>query len=259
MDASIVSAITALRWTTGVALVLSLAFLGGSLCAPAIAASAPAAMTVPGASLPFAGRSWSIKAGAGLLGPGPNLFSGAPENVWVDAAGRLHLRITNRDGQWQAAEVILSESLGYGTYSFTVDSPIGTLDPNVVLGLFTWSDDPAYDHREIDVEFARWGNAGGPTNAQNVVQSNPLASSLNRFVQPSSAPSVHTFTWAHKSVTFASRTAGGQSIASWRYKGSGVPRPGGERTHINLWLDHGTPPVNGAAVEVVLSNFSFAR
>ena len=159
----------------------------------------------------------------------------------------------------QAAEVILNESLGYGTYSFTVSSPIGDLDPNVVLGLFTWSDDPAYHHREIDVEFARWGFAGGPTNAQYVVQSNALAGSLQRFAQPPSAPSLHTFTWARRDVTFSSRAAANQSIAGWRYTGSGVPRPGGERTHINLWLDHGRAPVSGAAVEVVLSNFSFAR
>lgn len=259
MHASLVSAITALRWTAGVALVLWLVSLGGPLSAPASAAGAPATVTVPAASLLFAGRSWSVKAGAGPLGPGPNLFSDSPQNVWVDAAGRLHLRITNRDGQWQAAEVILNESLGRGTYSFTVDSPIGTLDPNVVLGLFTWSDDPAYNHREIDVEFARWGNAAGPTNAQYVVQSSPLAGSLQRFAQPSSAPSVHAFTWARKSVAFASRTSGGESIADWRYSGSAVPRPGGERTHINLWLDNGRPPVDGASVEVVLSNFSFAR
>ncbi|MCA1689769.1 MAG: hypothetical protein LC720_04805, partial [Actinobacteria bacterium] len=82
---------------------------------------------------------------------------------------------------------------------------------------------------------------------------------IQRFVVPSSAPTVHAFTWEPKSVTFASRLAGGQTIASWRYPGSGIPRAGGERTHLNLWLNHGSPPVNGAEVEVVLSNFSFAR
>jgi hypothetical protein len=238
---------------------LLLVLLGGALSARAIAATAPGATPVGGASLLFAGRSWSVKSGPGPLGPGPNLFSNSPQNVWVDAMGQLHLAITNRDGQWQAAEVILNESLGYGTYSFTVSSPIGDLDPQVVLGLFTWSDDPAYHHREIDVEFARWGFAGGPTNAQYVVQSNALAGSLQRFAQPPSAPSLHTFTWARRDVTFSSRAAANQSIAGWRYTGSGVPRPGGERTHVNLWLDHGRAPVSGAAVEVVLSNFSFAR
>lgn len=70
--------------------------------------------------------------------------NGAPVDRWRDARALA-------GAPRQAAEVILSESLGYGTYSFTVSSPIGDLDPNVVLGLFTWSDDPAYHHREIDV------------------------------------------------------------------------------------------------------------
>ena len=140
-----------------------------------------------------------------------------------------------------------------------ISSPIGTLDPNVVLGLFTWNDDPAYHHRELDVEVARWGVAGGPTNAQYVVHSNNLDGTVQRFVAPSTAPTVHAFTWGQKSVTFASRSAGGLPIAGWRYTGSGIPRTGGERAHLNLWLDHGMPPVNGAEAEVVVSNFSFAR
>ncbi len=41
-----------------------------------------------------------MKASPGLVGPGPNVFSDSPENVWVDAAGQLHMRITARDGQW---------------------------------------------------------------------------------------------------------------------------------------------------------------
>ncbi|MDQ4089270.1 MAG: hypothetical protein M3163_03045 [Actinomycetota bacterium] len=48
--------------------------------------------------------------------------------------------------------------------------PGGRLDPNVVLGLFSWSDDPAYNYREIDIEVARWGDVAGDTNAQYVVQ-----------------------------------------------------------------------------------------
>ena len=90
---------------------LLLVLLGGALSARAIAATGPGATPVGGASLLFAGRSWSVKSGPGPLGPGPNLFSNSPQNVWVDAMGQLHLAITNRDGQWQAAEVILNESL----------------------------------------------------------------------------------------------------------------------------------------------------
>jgi hypothetical protein len=235
------------RLFAGAASLLCAALLA---CLPATAAAAT--------SVGFSGYAWGVKSSP-LTGPGPNAFSDSPANVWVDAAGALHMRITHRDGQWQCAEVVLDRSLGYGTYAFDVASPVGALDPNVVLGLFTWDDDPAYNHREIDIEFARWGNAADPTNAQYVVQPYTTASNLKRFWQPATAPSVHSFAWASKSVTFASAAATGQSIASRRYSGKSVPRPGAERTRINLWLQGGVPPVDGSEVEVVLSGFTFTR
>lgn len=155
--------------------------------------------------------------------------------------------------------MILEQSLGLGTYTFNVASPLGGLDPNIVLGLFTWNDDPAYNHREIDVEFSRWGDATDPTAGQYVVQPYDRAGNLTRFVQPVTGASTHAFTWARKSVLFASNTAAGATIAGWRYSGPDVPRPGGERTHINLWLRGGAAPVDGAEVEVVITSFSFAR
>lgn len=247
-------------WLGAVTFPLWLWLVGGQFAASAQArGTSLATMTASGSTVSFAGYSWAVKSSQGLVGPGPNVFSDSLGNVWVDAVGQLHLRITYRDGQWQCAEVALGQSLGYGKYSFTVASSVGALDPNVVLGLFTWSDDPAYNHREMDVEFARWGDAAAPTNAQYVVQPYDHVGNLTRFVQPLDAPTVHSFTWAPKSVTFASATATNQAIASWRYRGADVPRAGGERTHINLWLNKGTPPANGSEVEVVFSNFSFAR
>jgi hypothetical protein len=85
--------------------------------------------------------------------------------VFVDNEGHLHLRIDHRDDRWSCAEVISTRSFGYGTYRFDLDSHIDCLDPQVVLGLFTWNDDPSYNHREIDIEVARWGDPaehGGP-------------------------------------------------------------------------------------------------
>jgi len=187
------------------------------------------------------------------------MFSDSTENVWVDSVGHLHLRTIYRDGRWRTAEVILGQSLGFGKYTFRVASPLGTLDPNVVVGLFTWSDDPAYNHREIDVEFARWGNQADPTAGQYAVQPYDRAGNLSRFIQPATAASVHSFTWAPRSVLFTSATNNGQSIASWRTTSRDVPRQGGERVHLNLWLDGGAAPVDGAETEIVISSFSFTR
>src|SRR5437870_9597705 len=60
-----------------------------------------------------------------------------------------------------------SASFGFGTYRFRLDSPVDDIDPNAVVGLFTWSDRPDFNHREIDIEISRWGEPGNP-NAQFV-------------------------------------------------------------------------------------------
>lgn len=234
-----------------IALTLGLALV---LLTPVSGAEAAGGRTVG-----FAGSSWAVKASTGVVGPGPNVFSDSPDNVWVDAAGQLHMRITNRDGQWRSAEVILDRSLGYGTYRWTLASPVGRLDPNVVLGLFTWSDDAAYNHREIDIEVARWGNPTSADNAQYVVQPWDRSGNLVRFVQPDVSPTTHEFTWTQKSVSFRSATATGQTISAYTYRGPDVPKAGNERTRMNLWLNGGSAPTDGAEVEVVLSGFTFTR
>ena len=114
----------------------------------------------------FSGRTWNVRRNARPSSPGPNYFSDGPQDVWVDSSGFLHLSLVYRNGVWQAAEVESEDILSYGTYSFVLGSPVDQLDPNVVLGLFTWDATSAqYAHREIDIELSRWGNANS-ANAQ---------------------------------------------------------------------------------------------
>src|SRR4051812_1462922 len=87
----------------------------------------------------FSGRQWGVKKASSKVGPGPNYFSDSTSNVWVDASDRMHLKITKVGGKWNCAEVVLLGTVGYGTYRFYLDSPVDSLDRNVVLGLFTWS------------------------------------------------------------------------------------------------------------------------
>jgi hypothetical protein len=214
----------------------------------------------------FSGYDWDVKSsGEYVFGPGPNVFSDDLDNVWVDEEGKLHLRITYRDGVWRCAEVISNDSFGYGTYRFYIDSPVDELDPNVVLGLFTWSDDPAYAYREIDVEVARWGNASDPTNAQFVVQPWNRTGNLTRWTIPSGAsPTTYSFDWEADNIAFESRdgayspdAASTPVIASWNYTGQDIPVPGDEQVRMNLWLVSGRSPVNGQEVEVVVDRFVF--
>lgn len=221
--------------------------------------SAVAAATATPRTISFSNRNWTVKASGGALwGPGPNNFSDDAKNVWVDAEGKLHLAITNEGGVWQCAEVILESALGYGTYRFTLESPVEALDPNVVLGLFTWNDNAAYNHRELDIEFSRWGNALDATNVQYVVQPYTTNGNLTRWtLNPGYASSSHSFRWGSRSVDFLSSSAG-NTIKSWSYtRRAGIPKPGGENARINLWLFRGAAPQNGLPVEVIISKFEF--
>ena len=174
------------------------------------------------------------------------------------AQGRLHLRIArNSAGTWTASEIIGPRTHGYGTYTFTLASPVHDLDPNVVLGLFTWSDRAPSAHREIDIEFARWGSATAPTNAQYVVQPYDIPGQLKRFTQPGGTGSIHRFTWQPGAITWESRTAGGALIDGFTFSGAGVPVPGDERVRLNLWLFGGRAPLDGQPVEVLVRSFAF--
>lgn len=211
----------------------------------------------------FCDYAWWVKNSAGRVGPGPNYFSDSTDNVWVDAAGRLHLRITHRNDQWQCAEVISARSFGYGQYRFTVSAPANHLDPSIVLGLFTWSNDAAYNNREIDVELARWNNPLDPSAAQFAVQ--PAgAGQLQRFSIPTSITnSTYTFIWQPGRVDFRAMNgdfspapAETNLVRDWKCQ-LGVPPAGGENLRFNLWLNQGNAPTDGQEVEVIISRFEF--
>ncbi|HEX7347795.1 MAG TPA: glycoside hydrolase family 16 protein [Candidatus Limnocylindrales bacterium] len=236
------------RSTVGFALVIAVGW--------SIAFAAPVSAARPGPSGPrtvvFDGYTWTVKASTRKIGPGPNLFS--PDLAWVDASGALHLRIAKVGGRWNVSEVINQATLGYGTYSWTIRADLDALDRQVVLGLFTWNDDPAYNHRELDVEFARWGNAADATNGQFVVQPYDRAGNLQRIRQaPGFATTTHGFTWRPDRVDFFSSA----TPTSWSYAGPDVPRPGGENARMNLWLIRGVAPSNGQPAEVVITDFTF--
>jgi hypothetical protein len=211
----------------------------------------------------FSGYDWFVKTNVGRVSPGPNLFSDRPENVWVDAQGHLHLRITNRDGRWYAAEVLSDRTFGLGAYRFFVDGAVDDLDPNIVFGLFTFGADPAFGHRELDVELSRFGNAGS-MNAQYVVQPFNVSGNIRRFQTPAGINnSVHGFDWKGDRVNFESHRGSqpdppddASVIQKWTYSQT-VPNTLDEKAHINLWLFNDAPPSDGKEREVVVDKFQF--
>ncbi len=213
----------------------------------------------------FAGYTWQVKASTAPVGPGPNRFSDRYDDVWVDGRGRLHLWIAAHDGQWYSTEVVNTTPLGYGTYTFTLGTPVNSFDPQVVLGLFTYDPTaPQVGYRELDMEFSRWGETG-PLNAQYVVQPWEEAGHRHRFTLTSDTRlSTHRFTWQGDHVTFESYTGrpsdptADPDLHTWTYTGPDVPPAAFGTARINLWLFNGTPPADGLPVEVVVENFTFS-
>jgi hypothetical protein len=214
----------------------------------------------------FAGHNWAVKFGD-YMGPGPNNFSDSVDNVWVDGNGYLHLKITHPDSNWYCSEIISDESFGYGTYVFTIDRRVDTLDRNIVLGLFTWDTyAPQFNYREIDFEFGTWGNPAND-NSQYVIQPWDMPGNLYRFdidYTGDATTTTHVMTWRPDGIYFKSYY-GDFSLApppetviqDWYYTGSDNPPPGGENVRMNLWLISGLSPVNGLESEVVIKDFQF--
>jgi hypothetical protein len=233
---------------------------------------------VPPRRLSFAGRDWTVKCGA-PLGPGPNPFAQSEDHVWVDGSG-LHLTVMDYRTLWWSSEVILDESLGYGTYVFTIETRPDALDDRMVLGLFTWDPDaPQHAYREIDFEFNpalenSLGCACLPGDGQYAVQpvdpsTCPVTCSQNlrRFdmaYDGSSDTTTHVMTWSAQGIEFTSYTgpfrpfvAPEEVIAKWTYTGPDNPPPGAEQVHANLWLVGGMAPAGGQGAEVVISDFRY--
>ncbi len=217
-----------------------------------------------GRPIHFSGYDWLAKISTVRVGPGPNYFSDSEDNVWIDAEQRLHLRVTqDASGNWNCAEVVLQQSFGYGTYRFQLDGPPRDLDDNVVLGLFTWNDDSAENHREMDIEFARWGERAAP-NGRYTVQPYQQTEHIFNFDQPLvGAQTTHQLEWQPGRATFrgwmgwnSGPTTSENLIAEHVFE-SGIPKPGGEQTRMNLWLNAGLAPVDGEGTEVVINLFEF--
>lgn len=237
-------------------------------------AVASAHMKRPGSpkvrQLSFAGRKWSLKRTDFPYGPGPNIFSDRPQDVWVDGQG-LHLTVRNRNSFWTSSEVVLSKSLGYGTYIFKTNSRVDRLNEQVVLGLFTYDIKDCANTRELDIEFAKWGDPLNKTNAQYVVQPCDACpgcgGNCTRFkvnLSKEDQRLTHYLVWSEQKVEF--RTYRGHwnkvfppkqyLVKRWIYGDqSGIPQPGRENVRFNLWLLDGNPPTNGKDAHVIISGF----
>ena len=126
----------------------------------------------------------------------------------------MHLRITHVGSTWQCAEIVSQTTPGYGTYAFHLASPVDALDPNVILGLFTWTDQPDFTHREIDFEGGRWVDPSDFANAQFVIQPYYLPGHLVRYRIPNPPTNaVPSFNWQTNAIAFRCTTGTAAAVA----------------------------------------------
>lgn len=199
-------------------------------------------------TLRFSGIDWEVKNGP-AMGPGPNRWTDDARSVWLDKHGRLHLKLTSRGGVWTCAEVFTKRPTSHGLHRFRVVGRPKDWDPAVVFGAFLYQSDT----EEIDIEFARWGNAADPDDAQFVVQPYDRPGNTRRFNLGSSPESVLEIDWREDGVAFLSRGDSRSNPIAWRREGK-VPGLTAPRVHLNLWLFKGKPPADGREAEIIIAS-----
>jgi hypothetical protein len=219
--------------------------------------SVKGAASPPSPSIHLSGYEWRVRNAPSSRGGRVNKYD--PRNAWIDASGAMHLRIAKLDGEWACAEVSLTRSLGYGTYSFTVRDT-ASLDPAVVFAMFTWDYAQAdQNFGETDIEISQWGDSAAQ-NARYTIQPHYLPANVFQFAAPAGALT-HSFRWEPARMTFRTvqgreRGSGMPAIAEHIFD-SGVPSPGIESVRMNLYLyGHSKAPFTNGA-EVAIERFEY--
>jgi len=207
--------------------------------------------------LNFSGYEWTTSTGPMFHAGSRNFFD--PANVWTDQRGALHLRISGSPGKWNAAELKLTRSLGYGTYRFQVRD-VSHLEPSALLTLIAWNGaGTESNRRELDVELGRWGYRDND-NIHYVVQPYYVPANFVAFRMPAGIYT-HSFRWEPGQVTFSTVVGSGNTdagrVINRHVFTSGVPSPGGESVRIALYVFHlGQVPLKNEN-EVIIDKFEY--
>ncbi len=218
---------------------------------------------VPASTFHFAGREWMQV--DGYYTPGPNFYS--TNSAVVDERGRLHLKLQWLDGKWHCAFVETLAPLGFGEYRWHLDNRVDRLDSNLVLGLFTYAQEPVYgtNENEVDIEISH-AFPGMQTNMLlYTIQPYTIGGNSTPFRLPlTNDLSTHRFIWRPDQVYFESfhghapaSPDSNSLIATHTFLGRGIPIETNEKAYMNLWLFFTNAPANTQEVEVIISDFIF--
>jgi hypothetical protein len=217
------------------------------------------------ATINWKGHTWNVSNG-GMAG----VCQGSGANLSVDASGYLHMKITNNGGTWTAAELFSTDKIGFGTYRWQIEGPTDKLDKNVVVGLFPYGPEAGLGvsgNNEIDIEFARWGNAAWPNGNYTVWPPTGSTTGSHTFnFSLGGGTSITTrFTWSSTKIDFATLSgfvavdATNGPIDTWTFAPS---NPTSQITQqamplgMNLWC-YQSPPSDGQNVEIIVRDFLF--
>lgn len=169
-------------------------------------------------------------------------------------------------GGWTCAELYTSVTFGFGTFRWFVEGAIDTLDPNVVLGLFTYGGVDGIN--EIDIEAAKWGQtASTASNLFYTVYPSTLSAqpvSSGKHITLQGTYTTHQFTWTSSYVAFRSQYGFTNSSTQNIFDSYQTPKSFksvvpqmSAPLHMNLWLFQGQPPINGQEVEIIIHGFTY--
>ena len=231
---------------------------GGSVALVKIVSGVGSLPPLPTVPLHFSGYDWRIQTASAIRGGLNNLYDA--DNVWTDPTGVLHLRIAKKSGKWTCAHLILTRSLGYGTYNF-VTRDTSRLPPAVILSMHTFDPSGGDQHyREMDIEVGRWGDAANKDNAQYGIQPFYVPGNTVQFTEPPGALT-HSLHWESGRASF--KTVRGSSL---RPTGplvyqhvftSRVPTPGQELLEFMLYLVASDKYPLQQDTEVVVEKFEY--
>jgi len=231
---------------------------GGSVVVATIVKGVGSLPPPPTKPVHFSGYDWKVYGTSAIRGGINNLYD--TDNAWTDAEGALHLRIAKKPQGWTCAHVILTRSLGYGTYNFVVRDT-SQLEPAAILSMNTFDEWGGEQHyREMDIELGRWGDAESKENAQYGIQPFYIAGNEVQFKEPAGTLT-HTLLWESGRASFrTTRGSSGRPGETAVYQHvftSGVPAPGTELLELMFYIvaSEKTPMQKDA--EVVIEKFEY--
>jgi hypothetical protein len=230
---------------------------GGLVAFVATVKGSGAPQFAPTGSLKFSGYDWEVRTIPSDKGGTSNLYD--PENAWTDEKGALHLQIKEKNGKWTCAEIFLKQSLGYGTYSVTVQDT-SRLEPAAVFSMFTFNDWDAPQHyHEMDIEVSRWGDVATKNNAQYAIQPFYNPGNLYAFAAPTGllTYSIH---WESGRAIFRTIRAGGAaraSVVSEHEFTSNIPSSEGTKARLILFVVASDKNPIKRPTEVVIEKFEY--